>query len=147
MRIALVLVDLAVTPIHFSHGDVLDILVVLVRTAVRAGEVTTLAISPLLGLHLRQRDENQHFTVQCLRTSNCVTVTLPVPNDSAVKGGCNKQEIEIVLSIQSKYGLFLLIVLLRITEVSKELRVNLRVTSSEMHLLPSCNEHAGAEAS
>ena len=56
-------------------------------------------------------------------------------------------EIEIVLSIQSKYGLFLLIVLLRITEVSKELRVNLRVTSGEMRLLPSCNEHAGAEAS
>ena len=147
MRIALVLVDLAVIFVHFPHGDILDILIVLVRTAVRAGEVTTLAVSPLLSLHLRQRDENQHFTVQCLRTSNSVSVSLPAPNDSAAKGGCNKQEIEIVLSIQSKYGLFLLIVLLRITEVSKELRVNLRVTSGEMRLLPSCNEHAGAEAS
>lgn len=59
----------------------------------------------------------------------------------------NKQEIEIVLSIQSKYGLFLLIVLLRITEVSKELGVDLFFTILLIDLLPSCNEHAGAEAS
>ena len=37
----------------------------------------------------------------------------------------NKQAIEIVLRMSSKYGLFLLVVLLRVTKVSKELRINL----------------------
>ena len=46
----------------------------------------------------------------------------------------NKQVIEIVPRMSSKYGLFLLVVLLRVTKVSKELRINLHCeTTTKPH--------------
>ena len=62
-------------------------------------------------------------------------------------GNFNKQDLLIVPSIASKNGLFLLVMLLSVTEVSKELRINLFGETGPQTLLPSCNEHVGVEAS
>lgn len=59
----------------------------------------------------------------------------------------NKQDLLIVPSIASKNGLFLLVMLLSVTEVSKELRINLFGQKDARLPLPSCNEHVGVEAS
>lgn len=45
VRVSLILVDLQITPSRSSNGDILDILIVLVGTAIRASEVATLCLS------------------------------------------------------------------------------------------------------
>lgn len=45
VRVSLVLVDLQITCAHSSNGDVLNVLIVLVGTAIRASEVATLRLS------------------------------------------------------------------------------------------------------
>ena len=50
-----------------------------------------------------------------------------VKSTSLLSQVSNKQVIEIVPRMSSKYGLFLLVVLLRVTKVSKELGINLEL--------------------
>lgn len=138
------------TPSPVSYRDILDVLVVFIGTTIRARQITTLRNDSKTLFGPVSRSQIRAFGKRrgCVN-NNCVfTKTIHLlQTRCSDHGNFNKQDLLIVPSIASKNGLFLLVMLLSVTEVSKELRINLFGETGPQTLLPSCNEHVGVEAS